>query len=419
MTCPVCGQDPGSRWFCRHCGAPQPAALEQPLPAQQTRRSNQWRRWLLWALVVAMVACTALIVLASVSFDPAALVLSVSAAAIPAVFYSYLVLRLDRYEREPIRAVIAAFGWGAVAAVLLALVLELITGSVLFAAIGDQDATDVLTLAVGAPLIEETTKGLALFGMLRYVRREIDDVLDGLIYGALIGLGFAMTENILYLGSQYLDGGARALGELFVARVVLDGFGHAAYTATTGAAVGWARANPQQGTWRYVVVVLGWSLAVFQHALWNGSLLIFGGIVGEDASVINVVLLQAPLFILPAVIVLYIIARLSAKRELSVMREQLAPEVAGGVLTPREYEVVTTDELRKSALGEAERTGGRVGRERQERFFQTAAELAFRKYHLSRGELLPPDQEAPEDAYRAELAHLRSQLAGTQVAVAG
>jgi RsiW-degrading membrane proteinase PrsW (M82 family) len=365
-----------------------------------------------------MVACTALIVLASVSFDPAALVLSVSAAAIPAVFYSYLVLRLDRYEREPMRAVIAAFGWGAVAAVLLALVLELITGSVLFAAIGDQDATDVLTLAVGAPLIEETTKGLALFGMLRYVRREIDDVLDGLIYGALIGLGFAMTENILYLGSQYLDGGARALGELFVARVVLDGFGHAAYTATTGAAVGWARANPQRGAWRYVVVVLGWSLAVFQHALWNGSLLFFGGIVGEDASVMNVVLLQAPLFIFPAVIVLYIIARMSGNRELSVMREQLAPEVAGGVLTPREYEVVTTDELRKTALQEAAQTGGRVGRERQERFFQTAAELAFRKYHLSRGELLTPNQEAPEDAYRAELAHLRSQLAGTPVALA-
>jgi len=61
-------------------------------------------------------------------------------------------------------------------------------------------------------------------------------------------------------------------------------------------------------------------------------------------------------------------------------------------------------------MREAERTGGKEGKERQQRFFQAAAELAFRKYHLSRGELLRQGQEAPEDAYRAELALLRSEL---------
>lgn len=418
MTCPVCGANPESRWYCRHCGAPQPAALAQPLPQHQTRRQGRWKRWLLWIVAVAMISCTILIVLAALSFDPPALILSFAAAAIPSAFYSYLVLRLDRYEREPPKAVLAAFGWGAVAAILLALVLEIITGSVLFAAIGDQDAADVLTLAVGAPLIEETTKGIALIGLLWFFRREFDNVLDGLVYGALIGLGFAMTENILYLGTEYIDGGARALGELFVARVVIDGFGHAVYTATTGAAVGWTRSRYRRGGWRYVVPVIGWSLAVLQHALWNGSLLIFGGIVGEDASIIKVVLLQAPIFTFPPLIVLYIIARISGKRELAILREQLAPEVAGGVLTPREYEVMTTNELRKDAVREATRAGGREGRDRQRRFMQAAAELAFRKHHLSRGELLAPGQEAPEDAYRAELALLRGQLAGNSVPAA-
>lgn len=412
MTCPVCGNDPGSHWFCRHCGAPQPAALAQPIPDHQRRRGGRWKRWLLGAIALAMISCTVLIVLAALSFDPAALMLSVAAAAIPSVFYCYLVLRLDRYEREPPKAVLAAFGWGAVAAILLALVLELITGSLIYAAIGDQNAADALTLSVGAPLVEETTKGIALLGLLWFFRREFDNVLDGLVYGALIGLGFAMTENILYLGVEYLDGGARALGELFVARVVIDGFGHAVYTATIGAAVGWTRSRYSEGGWRYIVPVIGWSLAVIQHALWNGSLLILGGIVGSDASVIKVVLWQAPIFTLPALIVLWIIARISGKRELAILREQLAPEVIEGVLTPREYEVLTTNELRRSAVRDAERSGGRDGRDRQRRFFQAAAELAFRKHHLSRGELLAPGQESPEDAYRAELAQLRPQLGG-------
>jgi RsiW-degrading membrane proteinase PrsW (M82 family) len=415
--CPVCGANPESRWFCRRCGAAQRAALEQPLPERPSQRRGRWKRWLLGGTAVAMIACTVLIVLAALSFDPAALILAFAAAAIPAVFYSSLVLRLDRYEREPLRAVLAAFGWGAVAAVLLALVLEIATGSVLLAAIGNQDAADVLTAVIGAPLIEETTKGVALLGLLWFFRDEFDDVLDGLIYGALIGLGFAMTENILYLGSEYLDGGAAALGQLFVARVVIDGFGHAIYTATTGAAVGWFRSNDRRGDWRYLVPVVGWSLAVLQHALWNGSLLVIGGMFGSDVPVVKVVLLQAPIFTLPALIVLLVIARIAGKKELAIMREQLAPEVAGGVLTPHEYEVLTTDELRKSAIQEASRTGGRERRDRQQRFFQAAAELAFRKYHLSRGERPAPGQESPEDAYRAELALLRSQMsAGPAVA---
>jgi RsiW-degrading membrane proteinase PrsW (M82 family) len=367
---------------------------------------------LIGTIVLAMIACTVLIVLASLSFDPAALILAFAAAAIPSAFYSYLVLRLDRYEKEPMRTVLAAYAWGAVGAVLLALVLEIITGSLLFAAIGNQDAADVLTSVIGAPLIEETTKGIALLGLVWFFGRELDDTLDGLVYGALVGLGFAMTENVLYLGSEYIDAGASGLGQLFVARVVLDGFGHAVYTATTGAAIGWSRSRYGAGGMRYVVPVIGWSLAVLQHALWNSSLLLFGGIIGENPSIIKVVLWQAPILTFSALLVLYIIARVSGKRELETMREQLAPEVAQGVLTPQEYQMLTSDELRERALDEATRKGGREGRDRLRRFMQAAAELAFRKYHLSRGERLPPGQESPEDAYRAELALLRSQMTG-------
>ena len=406
MVCPVCGADPQSNWYCRACGAPQAGSLG----ASVKKRRARWKRWLLGAIAVTMTGFTLLLVLASLSFDPATLILSFAAACIPAAIYSFLVLKLDRYEQEPRQVVLASFGWGAVAAILLAVILELITGSVLVAAIGDKDAADLLTIAVGAPLVEETTKGVALLGLLWFFRNEFDNVLDGIVYGALIGLGFAMTENILYLGTEYRDGGARALGELFVARVVLDGFGHAVYTATTGAAVGWSRSRYHQGGMRYVVPIIGWSLAVFQHALWNGTLVLTGDLYGRDVSVIKVVLIQAPIFVLPAMVVLYVIARISVNRELVVIKEQLAPEVAGGVLTPEEYEVIISNDRRKQALSSAISSGCRDARKRVRCFFQVSAELAFRKYHLSNGELLTSGQQAPEDAYRAELAHLRTKI---------
>jgi protease PrsW len=405
VQCPNCGSD---HLVCASCGAGQRQALVFAAPAPPNRR---WLWWLAGAISLVLVSCTAFVVIASVSFNPTALVLSLAAACIPAALYSYLVLRLDRYEREPWQAVLAAFGWGAVAAVLLAIVLELLAGVLLLAAIGNPDAVGVLTIAIGAPLAEETTKGIALLGLLLFFRKEFDNVLDGIIYGALIGLGFAMTENVLYLGAEYVDGGARALGELFVARVVIDGFGHAVYTATTGAAVGWTRSRYGQGGWRYVVPVLGWSAAVLQHALWNGTLFIIGGFFGPDPSIIKVVLIQAPIYVFPAVIALVVVARLSGKRELAIMRSQLAPEVAIGVLTPREYEVVTSNDLRRAAVRTARQSGGRAGRKQQMRFFQVAAELAFRKHHNGQGELEQVAPRASEDAYRVELAYLRSRLA--------
>ena len=89
---------------------------------------------------------------------------------------------------------------------------------------------------------------------------------------------------------------------------------------------------------------------------------------------------------------------------------------ATDALTPSEYHTLTDPALRRRALADAQRRGGRPLRARQRRFYQVAAELAFRKYHLSRGERPKPGQRAPEDAYRAEIAALRTELAAAGLA---
>jgi RsiW-degrading membrane proteinase PrsW (M82 family) len=408
-TCPHCGADPGSRWFCRSCGAPiADRQLAAPLHRKPFRQ-RRIARILLVAVALTMILCTILLVAAALEFDWAAFGIALVLALVPACLYSWLVLRVDVYEKEPTRTIVAAFAWGAVAAVLMAIVLEALTGSALIFVVG-VDAASVLSSVVGAPVIEEATKGIAILGLLWFFREEFDNILDGLVYGALIGLGFAMTENVLYLGTEYIDEGAGAMGELFVIRVVLDGFGHAVYTATTGAAVGWSRSRYDRGAARYAVPVIGFSLAVLQHALWNGTLVFIDNMVGDDVSIWRVVLIQAPIYTMLPLFVLFLIARAAGRRELAIMREQLAPEVAYGVLTPEEFAAVTDPRLRRLAIGGVRRRGDRELIRIQRRFNQVAAELAFRKYHLSRGERPRPNQIHPEDAYRAELAYLRAAL---------
>lgn len=397
-TCPACGRAPGSRWFCRNCGA----ALQ---PAGEPARPSRRRRWAKIGVGFATF-CLVLLIAAALDFNPAALGLSVVAAAVPAFFYSWLVLRLDRYEQEPRRVLIGAFAWGAIGAVILAIILELITGSALIFAIGD-GAASVVSAVIAAPVIEESAKGVALLILVRRFGDEFDDLLDGLIYGALIGLGFAMTENILYFGAEYLDHGARGLGQLFIARVVINGFGHAVYTATTGAAVGWAREHPERTVAKRLAPVVGWSLAVLQHLLWNGSLFVIGGMLGKRVTLFKVLLIQAPLFAVPPVIVLAIVARFAARRELRVLNEELRGEVDGGALTREEFAVLTDDAMRKRQAAWSKQAGREQAR-RQRRFFQVAAELAFQKRRLARAGRAA-DSAAP-DAYRAELATLRMAM---------
>ena len=73
-----------------------------------------------------------------------------------------------------------------------------------------------------------------LFIASRY-RREFDGILDGIIYGAVVGFGFAMTANMIsYFGSFLLFGFAGLSNIIFV-EGVLYGLNHGFYTAIFGA----------------------------------------------------------------------------------------------------------------------------------------------------------------------------------------
>jgi RsiW-degrading membrane proteinase PrsW (M82 family) len=330
-------------------------------------------------LAIVAVLFVILIIIGSVP-DPVGLAASIAAASIPAMIYAAVVLWLDRYEIEPKRAVIACFAWGAVGAILFSLIAGLILESLLYQGLGPAEASVVSTV-FGAPLVEETFKGLAVLILLVVARDEFDNVLDGLVYGALV-----------------------------LGRAVFSGFGHPAYTAVTGAAIGWARGRHGQGFLRILVPMLGWAIAVALHMAWNGGVLLGVARFGDDGGLLEVVVFLTLLVIVPAVLVLYAIARVSARNELQILRDELRGEVDRGAITESEYITIVDGRRRRLALAAARNLGGRALRARQQAFFQTAADLAYRTYHRRRGEGPRPDQAARDDLDRQRLSDLRREL---------
>jgi RsiW-degrading membrane proteinase PrsW (M82 family) len=364
---------------------------------------------ILAAVSLVAIGLVVLLVVAAVP-DRVGLLLSVTAASIPALIYATIVLRLDRYEIEPLRALLACFTWGAVGAILFSVATGLLFQFAVEEALG-AEAAEVASVVIGAPLVEESFKGLAVLAVLIFARDEIDSTLDGLVYGALVGVGFAMTENILYFGQAYLEGGLREFGTLVLARSVLGGFGHPAYTAVTGAAIGWSRGRYGRGIARVVVPILGWALAVALHIAWNGGLVLTTTLMDEDAGLLQPVAVQTAIVIVPAVLVLYVVARLSARHELGILREELRAEVERGTITQDEYTAIVDAEERQRALASVQARGGRALRRRQQAFFSTAADLALRNHHRHQGEPSNANQAARDDVDRERLLTLRRELA--------
>jgi len=124
---------------------------------------------------------------------------SAIAAVIPMSVYLFLIWKFDKYDREPFKFVFANYLWGAIGAIVLALI-----GSILFTSFVSLFIKDELTLSrfgavVVAPIVEEITKGLFL--LITVASRKFDNITDGIVYGGAIGLGFGMTENFLYFVS--------------------------------------------------------------------------------------------------------------------------------------------------------------------------------------------------------------------------
>ena len=351
------------------------------------------------AALIALLLGLIVLVLIGVETGPVALLIGMISAVVPVPLYLVLVLWIDRYEAEPVWMLATAFFWGALVAVFFAFLINTIGGVAVTLATNSMRAGRTFGAVISAPIVEETSKALILFIFFWWKKDEFDGVIDGIVYAALAGLGFAMTENIQYYGNAVLQGGGGQLTFVFILRGALAPFSHPMFTSLTGIGLGLARQSRNSAI-KWIAPPLGLMAAMSMHSIWNGSGVIFGG----RAFVLTYVLIMIPAFFIILVVII-----LALRREGQIVREYLIPEHQGGLLTPQEYNQLGSISGRMGASLNALSRGG-IGNWRTARQLnQMASELAFHRSRVARG-ITATDANEREAAYRQALEDLLKRL---------
>lgn len=293
-------------------------------------------------------------------------------AFIPGQFYAWAIYRMDRYEKEPRTLLGGAFIWGAVVAAGGAFILNTLFGVAVYSFTADPLITDIATGSISAPFVEETLKGLAVLIVFLFFRKEFDSVLDGIVYATVTALGFAATENVLYMMQYgYNESGWEGIWAMFFIRVVLGAWNHPAYTAFTGIGLAIARLNRSRLI-KLIAPVAGFTLSVFAHVLHN-TVSVFAN--GEGGlTMLLLVDWSGWLFILG-------IMAWAISRERMWISFQLQQEVQNGLITPGHYQVAVSPFKRELASLNG-LTNGKYFSTRK--FYQLCAELAYKKQQIAR-----------------------------------
>lgn len=309
-----------------------------PVPARAGRAAPVWLFAVLIVLLIALVAYVLTFL------GVAASVIGLVLAVIPLAAVLFAVRIVDRWEPEPASLVIFAVAWGAIAAVAIALGVDIVLSLLLPG--GESATREALATVVQAPVVEEFAKGLGVLLIFVFGRRAFDGPLDGVVYGALVGAGFAFTENILYFATSLIEGGVAETTFTFFLRGILSPFAHVMFTAVTGYMLGRAARAGATNTQALGPWVIGVAGAVALHALWNGSAMF------SDFFTLYVTL-QVPLF-LGFVFGIVVLRREEAR----LTRARLGEYAAVGWFTPAEVDLLATPNGRRRAIAWARRLPG-------------------------------------------------------------
>ncbi|MEV4635958.1 PrsW family intramembrane metalloprotease [Actinoplanes sp. NPDC049548] len=372
---------------------PDPAKLP-PMPG---RRAG-WRRWLPLAGIIGFIAACAIAMLVILGFSngPVGLVVGLTAAILPVPVLVSCFLWLDRYEPEPIRYLVFCFAWGSAVATLAAIGVNSLAAWG-FDKLGLPDA---LVAVLVAPFIEESMKALGPILLFWRRRREWSGITDGIVYCGLSALGFAMVENVLYLGGHGYAAGADQYGPatgiqnlflIFIVRILFTGFAHPLFTAMTGIGLGIAARSADRRV-RWLAPIAGLLLAMILHGTFN-LLPTLSVATGE-----TLIMLYGYLgFMVPFFFVALGFAIALRGYEGRLSERTLPYYVRAGWLSPPEVATLGSLGRRHSARRWAKRVAGEAGLRAMRGFQLASTQLALLRDGLQRGL-----DRGPEELHRAQ-----------------
>ncbi|MGD9561188.1 MAG: PrsW family glutamic-type intramembrane protease [Pyrinomonadaceae bacterium] len=317
--------------------------------------------------IAIMLCIPLLLIVVAIMFLSVGLVPAVMASVIafvPAALYILPLVGLDRYDPEPFWLLAFAFLWGALVSVIVSFFVNTFFSVAVAVGTGSPGLANIASAVISAPIVEEASKGIGLLILLIFFRRYFDDILDGIVYGGVIALGFATVENVLYYGNglnaAYIEHGitSRALLSfllLFSLRGILSPFAHVTFTAMTGVGCGISRES-HNGLVKFAMPVLGYIVAVVLHGIWNGmgivlTLILMGvgltstcegiGLGGENIGLCGFLtgylILEIPLFLIFVGFAYFLM-----RRQRKILNEMLAIDIARGLISEEHLNTATS-----------------------------------------------------------------------------
>ncbi|TMF19077.1 MAG: PrsW family intramembrane metalloprotease [Chloroflexi bacterium] len=361
---------------------------------------------LLWLLVIDVFLFTQ-------SAGPGVAAICALACLPTTAFGLFVVRRMDRNHKEPWRLVLVAAAWGAIVATSLVVWGETIWEGSAQHALVPGPGLDT-SLAFMAGILEEIAKGLAVLLLFLVMRNEFDDVVDGIVYGAAVGLGFNFLESISYMTNLYAvfapeGAGGLAAGIQWYGRQVLGlFFGHATYTAFIGAGVGIARQLPSVRQ-KVLAIVAGFVIAIAGHFSWDAWATIFpiqNTLFGLVEIHLRTLIMTGP-FTAGVIALLLFGIRYEGQNLLDQMRKEAA--TGQGAILPDEVPILASPWQRLKQRFQALSRAGIRGYLQVSRLQTAQLDLAMERWHRERKEIDTPLEA--EQQLRERVMQLRHWVA--------
>lgn len=299
-----------------------------------------------------------------------ALIVSIIFGFVPMMLFSYLIYCLDRYEKEPVKLLGIAFSWGVLIAGGTAFLVNTLFETGILLLTGSENIASLTTGSLVAPIVEETLKGFAVLLVFLLFRSEFDSILDGIVYSAVVALGFAAIENTYYIYNHgFLQNGWAGLVGLILIRVLLVGWQHPFYTAFIGIGLATARLT-QSKTLKWICPLIGWCIAIFMHSIHNTLSSILTG----EAS-----LMVTTSYDWLGWLSMLIFITIMIRKERNLISKYLLEEQESGIISQNQFRTACSSWLQGNARIKALLNGQYRN---TIRFYQLCSELAHKKNQL-------------------------------------
>lgn len=167
----------------------------------------------------------------------------------------------DKYEKEPAGLLLLSFLFGAIVSILIVTILYLFTGHF----IPITDVFSVWQQFIQAFVVVALSEEFSKYVIVKYfaqTRKAFNEPYDGIIYAVMVSMGFACTENILYV----LEGGYET--------AILRAFTAVPAHATFGILMGYYMGKAKFSNHKFKLNMAGLSLAVLFHGAYDFFLFI-------------------------------------------------------------------------------------------------------------------------------------------------